>query len=131
MSASATTSSAASNRENSGPSAAFASQQSASRGSNHATPSWLPPGPVFAAQIAASQEILDFASKRMRAQADFIESLSHCDNLEQATSRHREFLAAAGQQYSEEMSQLMGLVHKNLSAITDVAITPPAALQTH
>ncbi len=91
---------------------------------------WAMPGKLFAAQIAASRELLAFAGKRMQAQAEFIEKMSHCGSLDQAATTQRAFFETANEHYSAELGQLMEFANKNMSLMTDAAVEPPSALQT-
>ena len=85
------------------------------------------PQKLFEAHMAASVELMSFVSRRMQAQAELLGLMTQCRDVEAAAAAQRTFFEKATGHYSEEMTHLMDIARKNLTALTDAAIEPPRA----
>jgi hypothetical protein len=70
------------------------------------------------AELANSMgtEVLRFASRRLRAQAEYFDALTHCCTMQDILDRQMEFLRRAGSEYTEELGAVMRLAQPTTEA---------------
>jgi hypothetical protein len=71
------------------------------------------PQKLLEANLATGAELIGFASRRMQAQADFWNEMSHCHDLGDATVLQYGFADKASKDYADEMQRLLDLVGRN------------------
>lgn len=54
-------------------------------------------------------EVLRFASRRLRAQAEYFDALTQCRTMQELMERQMDFLQRAGSEYTEELGAVMKL----------------------
>lgn len=57
--------------------------------------------------------LLSFAAKRRQAEAEFVQSLAHCDGVSDLFKRQSEFLQASWAAYSSELPKVLGIPAKD------------------
>ncbi len=83
--------------------------------------SMLVPRKMLEANLRAGSALLNFASHRMQAQADFLGRVLRCDNVEQAATMQKEFFENMVGDYSREMSELMEIARENTAVLGGIA----------
>ncbi len=78
------------------------------------------PKKILEANLRAGSALLNFASQRMQAQAQFLGRFVRCDNVEQAATMQKEFFETIIGDYSREMNELMQIAREN-TALLDAA----------
>lgn len=58
-------------------------------------------------------DLLSFAAKRRQAEAEFVQSLAHCDGVADLFKRQSEFFQASWSAYSTELPKALGFPAKN------------------
>lgn len=63
------------------------------------------------AELASTMgvEVLRFASRRLRAQAEYFDALTQCRTMQELMERQMDFLQRAGSEYTEELGAVMKL----------------------
>ena len=89
------------------------------------------PQKMLEAHLATSSELFNFISRRIQAQAELLDTISHCADIDDAASAQNAFFEKAAVHYGHEMSQLMEITRKNLSMVTDALIEPPNIANPH
>jgi hypothetical protein len=64
-------------------------------------------------QLQTSSALLNFASQRMLAQAEFLGRVSHCTSFEEAAKMQAKFFESMMSDYSREMAHLTELARSN------------------
>jgi Phasin protein len=77
------------------------------------------PKKLIESQLQTSSALLNFASQRMQAQAEFLGRFSHCGSLDEAAKMQTKFFEAMLADYSHEMSHLAELARANTILATD------------
>ncbi|MCR6732723.1 MAG: hypothetical protein NVV83_00845 [Afipia sp.] len=60
-------------------------------------------------------DLLSFAAKRRQAEAEFVQSLAHCDAVSDLLKRQSEFIQASWSAYSSELPKAFGIPGKGAS----------------
>ena len=71
------------------------------------------PKKMLEANLRAGSALLNFASQRMQAQAEFLGRFLRCDNVEQAAAMQKEFFETMIGDYGREMNELMEIAREN------------------
>jgi len=79
------------------------------------------PRKLIEAQLSASSEILQFAGRRIQAQAELLGIIGQCSNVEDAAAAQRSFFEKANEQYTAEMAHLMDIAKSNFAKMEAVA----------
>jgi len=58
-------------------------------------------------------DLLSFAAKRRQAEAEFVQSLAHCDGVADLFKRQSEFFQASWSAYSSELPRALGFPAKD------------------
>ncbi len=58
-------------------------------------------------------DLLSFAAKRRQAEAEFVQSLAHCDGVADLFKRQSEFFQALWSAYSSELPRALGFPAKD------------------
>ena len=85
------------------------------------------PRKIFETQLATGSELLNFASRRLEAQAELLGTVSHCGKLEDIVGAQRKFFEFASEQYSKEFGHIFNATWKNIAHMADAAIVEPPA----
>jgi Zn-dependent M32 family carboxypeptidase len=78
------------------------------------------PQAIVEANLSMVSELLMFMSQRVKAQAEFCNSLGHCKELSEAVDAHREFTEKVTRDYSKEVGQLSDIVRKNVASLSEI-----------
>jgi hypothetical protein len=66
--------------------------------------------------LMMAREMMDFATRRFRAQAEFVESLTRCGDPQQLMETQLRFLAQTSSDYADEMSHIAKAVRTTAAA---------------
>jgi len=66
--------------------------------------------------LVMAREMMDFATRRFRAQAEFVESLARCGDPQQMMDAQLRFVAQATSDYADEMSHMAKTVRTTVAA---------------
>ncbi len=58
-------------------------------------------------------DLLSFAAKRRQAEAEFVQSLAHCESVPDLFKRQSEFFQASWSAYSSELPKALGIPGKD------------------
>jgi hypothetical protein len=75
------------------------------------------PQKLVEANVRTSLEIFDFVCKRMKAQADFYDTLSHCKEVGQIVESQQQFWNRASKDYAEEAGHLVEVAQENVNSL--------------
>jgi hypothetical protein len=87
----------------------------------------LAPRKVIEANLKAGSSALNFASHRMRAQAELLDRFLRCDSVEQAAAVQKDFFEEMIGDYSREMNEMMDIA-REVSVL--LAPAPNGAMRT-
>jgi hypothetical protein len=76
--------------------------------------------------LMMAREMMDFATRRFRAQAEFVESLARCGDPQQMMETQLRFVAQATSDYADEMSHMAKTVRTTVAANEAVSGTKVA-----
>jgi hypothetical protein len=85
------------------------------------------PKKMLEANLRAGSALLNFASQRMQAQAQFLARFLRCDNVEQAATMQKEFFEKMIGDYSGEMNELMQIARENSAFLATGTAEPPTS----
>jgi len=85
----------------------------------------LVPKKMLEANLRAGSALLNFASQKMQAQAQFFGRFVRCDNVEQAATMQKEFFETMIGDYSREMNELVQIARENSAFIAVGTAEPP------
>ena len=83
------------------------------------------PRALIDAHLRAGSALLGFAGQCVHAEAEFLEQLFRCRDLEQASALHARFVAAMIGEGGRELTELMAVARENVALIADAAEPPP------
>ncbi len=77
--------------------------------------SFLPEQSKKLAETSAKywSDLLSFAAKRRQAEAEFVQSLAHCEGVSDLFKRQSEFFQAAWSAYSDELPKALRIPEKD------------------
>ena len=84
------------------------------------------PRALIEANFRTGATLLEFAGQRVHAEAEFLERLFTCRDLEQASALHARFVAAMIGEGGRELTELMAVARENVARIVDAAEPAPA-----
>ena len=88
------------------------------------------PRALIEANFRTGATLLEFAGQRVHAEAEFLERLFTCRDLEQASALYARFVAAMIGEGGSEVTELMAVARQNVALIAD-AVAPAAAVRAH
>lgn len=80
---------------------------------------WLKP--LSEVPAKSTQDILNFAARRLHAQANFLQSLAGCQDPVEAWTRHAEYFRSLLEEYTREGPKLFQKIQESVTSIR-----PPA-----
>jgi len=88
------------------------------------------PRALIDANLRAGSTLLGFAGQCVHAEAEFLERLFACRDLEQASALHARFIAAMIGEGGREMTELMAVARETVARIADAAEPAPTIRST-
>ncbi|MGO4672885.1 hypothetical protein AB4Z40_08295 [Bosea sp. 2YAB26] len=79
------------------------------------------PQAILEANLTVGAEWLSFMGRRMKAQAELCNALSHCQEIGEAVEAHRKFSQGIASDYSTEFDQLATIMRKEMAVVTATA----------
>jgi Phasin protein len=76
------------------------------------------PKKLMECNFDTSAELLTFLSRRMKAQAELLSGVVHCQDMGEAAEMQRKFLEKVTKDYAEEMNHLADIARKNFETMS-------------
>jgi hypothetical protein len=86
------------------------------------------PRALIEANLRAGAALLDFAGQCIHAETEFLERLSTCHGLQEASTLHTRFVADMIDESGRELTALLAVARENVAQIADAA-QPPSAVR--
>ena len=83
------------------------------------------PRALIDANLRTGSALLEFAGQCVHAEAEFLQRLFRCRDLEQASTLHARFVAAMIGEGGRELTELMAVARENVALIADAAEPAP------
>jgi hypothetical protein len=84
------------------------------------------PRALIDANLRTGSALLEFAGQCVHAEAEFLERLFRCRDLEQASTLHARLVAAMIGEGGRELTELMAVARENVALIADAAEPAPS-----
>lgn len=78
------------------------------------------PQAVMEANLSMFAELLMFMGRRVKARAEFCNSLGRCKELSDTIEAHREFTEQVTRDYSKEVDEVSDIVRKNVASLSQI-----------
>ncbi len=85
------------------------------------------PQKIVETNLDAAGELLNFMSRRVKSQADFLRDIGHCKDLAGAVEMQRKFWSHISDDYGREMGQLSEMAKGNIAKATKLVAEGPAS----